>query len=95
MAGSGQGTRDRAVTLGPALLGQMAPEAPRAPGVSQWQLSTLHWGPCQTAKGHSEVYSQEEMAEKTRFRKHKTLATLSFFHPSDIKTVKTKIRGIM
>lgn len=36
---------DRAVTPGSAWLGQMAPEAPRAPGVSQRQLSTLHWGP--------------------------------------------------
>lgn len=82
-------TSGRSGTPVAALLHQTAPEAPTAPGVSG------HSAPCtgdpvRTGKGHSEVY-REDMAEKTRFRKHKTLVTFSFFHPPDIKTVKAKL----
>lgn len=73
---------------------QMAPEAPTASGVSG-NSAPCTGDPVRTGKDHSEVYSEEDLAEKTWFRKHKTLVTFSFFHPPDIKTVKTKIRGIM
>lgn len=43
----------------------------------------------------TQVYSEEDTAEKTQFRKHKTLLTFIFFHPPDIKIVKTKIRRIL
>lgn len=72
----------------------MAPEAPTAPGASG-NSAPCPGHPVRTGKDHSEIYSEEDMAEKTRFRKHKALETFSFFHPPNIKTVKTKIRGIM
>lgn len=50
MAGTGRGTSDRAVTPGSALLGQMAPEAPRAPGDSG-NSAPCTGDPVRTGKG--------------------------------------------
>lgn len=101
MAETGTGNRHRAGTeQGPSRdTGHCfaRSDGPRSTD-STWchcNLAPCTGDPVKTGKVHSRVYSEEDMAEKTRFRKHKTPVTFSFFHLPDLKTVKTKIRGIM